>query len=193
MIDFKPQTEGVTVEAVNARPPVCLDLGCGANKAPGFLGVDAYETADVDVVQDLLSYPWPWRDGEVDEVRCSHFLEHVPGGARLRFFDELWRVLKVGGKATFITPSCDSNRAIQDPSHCWPPVCPEFYLYVNRGWREANKLTHGAYDVKCNFDAAVAVSYAPDVGPRADEFRTFAMTHYRNATLDLHVTLTRLE
>lgn len=194
MAPVEPVQEGTT--AVVPLEPVALvrlDLGCGQSPAEGFKGVDAFEADGVDIVHDLLTFPWPFADQSVDEVRSSHFLEHVPGPVRLRFFDELWRVMKPGAKALFITPSADSNRAIQDPTHAWPPVCAESYLYVSRDWRALNKLTHGFYDVRCNFSAVIGVAFDGEMAVRPDEYRTFALKHYRNASVDLHVTLTRLD
>jgi SAM-dependent methyltransferase len=195
MAAVQPVEVGTVLPVKDEAPLVKLDLGCGQSKADGFQGVDAYEAPGVDVVHDLLEFPWPFADKSVDEVRSSHFLEHVPGQIRLRFFAELWRVMKTGGKALFITPSADSNRAVQDPTHEWPPVVGEFYFYLSRDWRALNKLTHGAYSLAgdCNFEPVVGVAFDPQVAARPDEFRTFAMKHYRNATYDMHVTLTRLD
>lgn len=54
-----------------------IDLGCGKNKQAGFIGVDQYKMDGVDVVCNLASDRWPWADGSVSEVHCSHFLEHL--------------------------------------------------------------------------------------------------------------------
>ena len=58
--------------------PFKLDLGCGKNKQAGFVGVDERAFEGVDVAHDLRR-PWPWSDSSVDEVHCSHFLEHLTG------------------------------------------------------------------------------------------------------------------
>jgi predicted SAM-dependent methyltransferase len=103
-----------------------LDLGAGENKREGFLGVDLYVPTDLKV--DLVKFPWPWKDATVQEVFCSHFLEHVPGPTRIPWFDELWRILVPSGKATIITPYWASMRAIQEPTHQWPPISESSYL-----------------------------------------------------------------
>src|SRR5277367_2660432 len=90
-----------------------LDLGCGSKVAAGFAGVDVASIEGVNRI-DLLTLPWPWDDGIVDEVRCSHFFEHVPGKLRGVWMDELWRVMKVGAIATFIVPAWNSPGAVQD-------------------------------------------------------------------------------
>ena len=103
--------------------------------------------------------------------------------------DELYRVLAPGGKATVITPYYTSVRATQDFTHEWPPISPQSFLYFNKKWREDNKLTHGHYDMKCDFDFTYGYSINADVGLRNDEARAFAVANYLNSVDDLHTTL----
>lgn len=179
-------------EPVPAAPLVKLDLACGQNKQEGFVGVDFVQAEGVDQVWDLNLYPWPWEDNSVDEIHCSHYLEHIPGLDRPRFMEEVYRILKVGGKATFITPYATSTRAIQDFSHAWPPVCAETYLYFNRAWREMNKLTHGWYNIRCDFDFSFPQqSLDPEVNNRAAEVVQFWAKHYNNVVQDLWAVLVK--
>ena len=57
---------------------VKLDLACGANKQPGFIGMDVFHYPGVDIVHDALNFPWPIPDDSVNMIVASHFLEHVP-------------------------------------------------------------------------------------------------------------------
>jgi ubiquinone/menaquinone biosynthesis C-methylase UbiE len=189
----KPTEVPITVESVPV-PRVCLDLGCGQNKREGFTGVDKYPAPGVDIVHDLAVFPWPFADNSVDEAHSSHNLEHIDGVDRLPFFQELYRVLKPGGTALFITPSADSDRAYQDPTHKFPPVVPGFYqCYLNKEWRVANKLNHGAYDEKpLNFLVqSINVGLVPELASRNDAYRDSAMKHWRNVTVDLYVTVVK--
>jgi hypothetical protein len=175
--------------APEPKPLLKLDLGCGDNKREGFKGVDNCKTPSVDYVHDMFTFPWPFKDSSVEEVNCSHFFEHVPARLRGKFMDELYRVMAPEAKAQFITPYYTSVRATQDYSHEWPPVSQNSYLYFNKGWREQNKLTHGNYDLKCDFDFSYGYSINAGWIARNDEARAFAMQNYVNPIDDLHVTL----
>jgi hypothetical protein len=176
-------------EVPEPAPLLKLDLGCGQNKREGFSGVDFVKGDGIDYVHDLFTFPWPFKDQSVEEVHCSHFFEHVPNMLRGKFMDEMYRVLVYGGKATVITPYYTSIRAIQDFTHEWPPVSPNSFLYFNKGWREQNKLTHGHYALKCDFDFTYGYTVNGAWTARNDETRNFAMANYVNAIDDLIVNL----
>jgi len=60
------------------KASVKLDIGCGENKQPGFIGVDFRKLPGVDVVQDLSLFPWAEIPSEcADMVMASHLLEHI--------------------------------------------------------------------------------------------------------------------
>jgi predicted SAM-dependent methyltransferase len=172
---------------------VKLDLGCGDNKREGFTGVDKYKTPSVDIEHDLFVYPWPFESDSVDEVHCSHFFEHVPGLERPKFMDELYRVMKPKAQATIIVPYARSPRSIQDYTHQWPPLSEESFLYFNKTWREQNKLTHGLYDLKCDFDFGFAHVIDNAWAMRAEDARAFAIRHYWSVIADIQVILTKRE
>lgn len=164
-----------------------LDLGCGQNKQEGYLGVDIWEGADI--VHDLTITPYPFEDESVESIWCSHFFEHLTGAQRIAFMDECHRILKPGAQMVIIVPHWSSMRAIQDPTHQWPPVCETSFLYFNKGWREQNHLGH--YNIKSDFDFGYGFSLDGDIQVRNAEHQQFAIKHYNNAVMDLHVTLTR--
>jgi predicted SAM-dependent methyltransferase len=168
-----------------------LDLGCGDNKKEGFTGIDFVKTEAADIVHNLFEFPWPIESDTVEEVHCSHFFEHIPNLVRGKWMDELCRVMKPGAKATIIVPYAFSRRSIQDYTHEWPPVCETSFLYFNKEWRANNKLTHGHYDIKCDFDFAYGWQINNGWAMRAEESRNFAIAHYNSVVDDLVVTLTK--
>lgn len=175
-------------EAV-AAPPIRLDLGCGKNKAPGFTGVDARKFEGVDVVADLTKR-WPWKDGSVDEVNCSHFVEHLDASERVHFVNELWRVLKPGGKAQVVTPHWTSARAYGDLTHKWPPVCEWWFFYLKKDWREVN-APHSDYAPEVDFEVTYGYTLHPALAVKSEEFRTFALSWYKEAAQDTVATFTK--
>jgi ubiquinone/menaquinone biosynthesis C-methylase UbiE len=167
---------------------VKVDLGCGQNKQPGFIGVDYRKIDGVDVVHDLEVFPWPFEDNAVDEVHCSHYVEHTPD--LIKFMDELYRIMKEGAKATIIAPYYSSMRAWQDPTHK-RAISEASFLYFNKGWRDQNGLSH--YNIKSDFDFSYGYAIDPTWGNRSEEARGFAIKHYWNVVNDIQVTLTKRE
>lgn len=172
--------------------PLKVDLGCGNNKKPGYVGVDIVkEGTEADIEHDLLVFPWPFGDGEVEEFSSSHYFEHVPQGLRGKFMDEAWRCLKVGGMFEVITPYVWSARSVQDFTHMWPPIVGESFLYFDREWRERNGLCHGAYDLRCNFKMVKSSLVLSERGQGlGDEVTKFAK-HGINVVDDLVTILER--
>jgi tetratricopeptide (TPR) repeat protein len=161
-----------------------LDIACGKNKKPGFTGVDIWTGADI--VADLEKFPWPFDDDSVDEVFCSHYLEHTPD--LISFANELYRILKVGAKAEIICPYYSSIRAWQDPTHL-RAISENTFLYFMKEWRVGNKLDH--YPITADFD--FECSYVLDSewqGKNEEELR-FAIKHCINVVSDIRAVLVK--
>lgn len=169
-----------------------IDLCCGKNKKPGFLGVDQFPMDGVDLVIDVRKR-WPWENDSVSEVHCSHALEHFTGLERVHFMNELYRVLKPGAKATIITPHWASNRAYGDFTHQWPPVSEMFFYYLSRDWRKDNaphtdkKWNPDGFD--CSFIATWGYGMSPAILSRNAEYQQYALANYKEAAMDTHATL----
>lgn len=106
-----------------------LDIGCGANKQPGFVGLDIRALPGVDIVHDINVHPWPLPDGCALTAFASHLVEHIPPVAIgadgtwfpfVTFMDEVWRILKPGGQFAMALPHGSSQGFLQDPTHCNP-------------------------------------------------------------------------
>ena len=132
-----------------------LDIGCGANKNEGFVGMDVRELPGVDIVHNIEQFPYPLPDECCSMVVASHVLEHInPGntdtrlvglfkmlidkkviskkdvekyvgefetfGTFIRLMNEIWRILKPGGRFAFVVPYAGSIGFFQDPTHLNP-------------------------------------------------------------------------
>lgn len=169
-----------------ARPPLRLDIGCGKTTPEGWEGVDALDFGQKHVHDVRKGLPW-LADSSVDEVRSSHFVEHLTGTERIAFFNELWRVMKNGATALIVTPNWSHACAYGDPTHQWPPMSQWYPLYLHKDWRAAN-APHAPYT--CHFDHVIAASWDANLEPRNQEFKNFAINNYTNSWRDLIVTLT---
>ena len=116
-------------ELLTENAGIQLDIGCGANKQPGWIGMDIRPLEGVDIVHDINVHPWPLPDGSVLRAIASHLVEHIPPvmvtpeGTRflfVEFMDEVWRVLKPGGQFAIAVPHGYSRGYLQDPTHCNP-------------------------------------------------------------------------
>jgi len=163
-----------------------LDIACGQNKQKGFKGVDCVPLPGVDFVWDLEKFPWePFKDNSVEEIYCSHYLEHTSD--LIKFMDEIWRICLHDAKVTFVCPYYTSIRAWQDPTHKRAISEATFY-YFNKDWRVANKLDH--YPIKANFKIEkIMVFFNPPWDKKTEEARQFAAQHYWNVISDMVVEL----
>lgn len=200
------RTDKKKPELTAPSPTLKLDLACGQSCAAGFEGVDLPGVPGVKHAVNLFKFPWPWADNSVLELRCSHFIEHLPmievdefgnqvpfgEGQDLffRFFDECHRILVPDGWIEIITPCCRSNRAFQDPTHrrFFPA---EAFFYLFKPWRDINKLDH--YKVRCNFDGPVNPGVFVEINSliqaRTDEVKNEMMNHRWNVVGDWHAKL----
>jgi hypothetical protein len=197
--------------------PLNIDLGCGKAKRPGFLGIDRRRFEGVDGVTDLTKSRWIFEqstlggvellqsgegefilpDSSVTEAHCSHFLEHLEHNQRrperVRFMNELWRVLVPGGKATIITPHWASNRAYGDFTHADKPVSEMFYAYLDKDWRKENAPDNDAEfnpdGYTCDFEWQIGYSQHEEVRKLTAEERDYALQWYKEAAMDLHALL----
>ena len=99
-----------------------VDIGCGGNKQPGFVGLDYRKLPGVDIVQDLEKFPWSLPDECASLVVASHVVEHInpAHGIFMKFMDEVWRILKPGGEFMIAAPYAGSPGYWQDPTHVNP-------------------------------------------------------------------------
>lgn len=210
-------------EALNT--PIKLDIGCGKNKQAGFVGIDIYDFPGVDIVADLRQHTWAaekvledmkprmvpftskahgdrwmFASDSVDQVHCSHFLEHLTNFGdrweRVYFFNELHRIMKVGATCQMIFPHWASNRYYGDPTHKEPFSEMGFY-YLNRAWRlDQGNAPHADVSVNpngysCDFDATWGYSLHSSLITRNQEVQQFALTWAKEAAQDIIATLTK--
>src|SRR3989442_13498144 len=92
-----------------------LHLGCGTSKLAGFVGADISPLTGVDVLCDLETHPWPFKDSSVDECCLFNILEHLTD--TVHAMEEIWRICTPGAIVRIIVPYYNSPGAFQDPTH----------------------------------------------------------------------------
>jgi len=95
-----------------------LDVGCGSSRVlgaiPGMIGLDIqlnklrYSRRYGNELVHGSIFELPFGDASFDCVICSEVVEHIP--AQEKPFDELTRVLKIGGRLILGTPDYDRWR-----------------------------------------------------------------------------------
>ena len=92
-----------------------LHLGCGHDIKTGWINHDKVHLPGVDVVHDLTSFPWPFDDGQFDEIYMKDVLEHLP--ETIKTMEELHRISRPGARIYVTVPYWNSCTAIGDPTH----------------------------------------------------------------------------
>ena len=94
-----------------------LNLGCGKNLQPEYINVDKY--GNPNVLHDLETFPWPWKDNSVNEILLIHVLEHL--GERKEIFlniiKELYRICAASATIHIVVPHPRHDDFINDPTH----------------------------------------------------------------------------
>lgn len=221
----KPQTAlalvAPTLVEAAARSELKLDLGCGQNPREGFEGVDLYgEKAKHRV--DLFRFPWPWADNSVDEINCSHFLEHVPA-REVEMRDIAGLTLSESGR--YLEPLSDVQKSFlgQDmlfafmdevyrilkvdafinivvPSGrsdraFWDPTHRRFFMQQTFLYFNHDwRKINGLqhYRIKCNFNFDVNPTFMQEEGTKSPEALQYRYIHLWNVTADWVAKLKRL-
>lgn len=116
-----------------------LNLGAGDLVMPEWTNHDKLKhRPEIDVAWDLDQIPWtPFRDNQFSRVHAWAVLEHLRP-TLLESMNEIWRILRPGGKVHVKVPRWGYYKAYRDPTHIW------------RGWDEGvwtffdASTTHGS-------------------------------------------------
>ncbi len=119
-----------------------INLGSGLNKLPGYINIDIRPEVKPDLVCDVEK-GLPYDDDSVDEVRAYDFLEHIT--ETVAVIEDIYRVLKPGGKLSISVPSTDGRGAFQDPTH-------RSFWNINSWLYFCDKEHRDLYGIKAEFE-----------------------------------------
>lgn len=108
---------------------IVVDVGCGARKKPGRIGIDRVDQEGVDVVADLEQGLTFFPDDSVDEIHCRSVLEHVENMEGL--LGEMLRVLKPEGRVHVFVPHFSNPHYYSDYTHRRFFGLYTFYYFVD--------------------------------------------------------------
>lgn len=159
--------------------PIKINLGAGSEPTEGWVNLDWIAGEGIQVVHNLLEFPWPFEDNSADEIKAIDVLEHMPNytpdnrSNPIAFVEECHRILKVGGKLTIQVPHWGSPNMWIDPSHVrgFDPKSMDYF----DPQKELGQW-YGYYS-KCKFDVTAELSHMPDGSPSNV---TFVMTKRGN-------------
>jgi hypothetical protein len=156
--------------------PLKIDVGCGTNKRPGFVGVDIMEGADYlcDISEERL----PFVDGSVTHLFSSHCLEHIRPDRLGHVFREFTRVVADDGlielwhphalhrdafifdHKTYLTEEHYYHMCYRSPEH-WKPILGERWVLQEVRYNVTNAVLRdlAARDIDLEF----AIAYLHDV------------------------------
>ncbi len=117
-----------------------LNLGCGNDirREDGieWVNLDSSDEVKADIVEDFATtYPWPFQDGEFDEVVANNSLTQILNNDDfINVMHELWRVTKPNGVIKIRVPYALHECAWQDPMDS-RRFTPESFTYMEAGHR----------------------------------------------------------
>ena len=120
-----------------------LNLGCGSKILDGYTNVDKYDYFKADLVHDLETFPYPFKDNSVEEIIISHVLEHIGQSPEifLKIIKEFYRVCRHNSLIKIIVPHPRHDDFLSDPTHVRPITILGLQLFdkeLNLEWEKKN-------------------------------------------------------
>lgn len=98
-------------------------LGAGTDRHDGFIHVDHLPLEGIDVVHNLMEFPYPFDDNSAEHIIAIDVLEHLDHYTKdgkptvIEFIKECHRILKDNGLLFIQTPRYDADFLWIDPTH----------------------------------------------------------------------------
>lgn len=94
-----------------------LDVGCSnpREKDKDAIGIDINPGPKTDIVHDLNTFPWPFKDNVFDIILCKDIIEHLAD--TVKTMEEMHRIVKSRGIIKIYTPHFAHPNSYRDPTH----------------------------------------------------------------------------
>lgn len=124
----------------------------------------------------------------VDEIHSTYMLHYMKPDERSAFVHAAYGALKKGGQLIVLIPHWCSHKAYADPRVQWPPVAEGWFSLLNEGQRKASGLK---LPYKTDFDVVIGYAMHPAIATRNSDYQQTAMSFWKEAAQDMHVTMTK--
>lgn len=74
-----------------------LNLGSHNKRKEGYVNVDVHQWGDVDILHDLVKYPYPFKDNSIEAILMEEVLEHFSFREIYNVLKECFRILQPNG------------------------------------------------------------------------------------------------
>lgn len=154
--DVEPAVAVPTPSAADLAP-VKINLGSGNDPLEGHINVDMLERPDVDVVHNLMDFPYPFETNSASHIKAIDVIEHLDHYTDdkrptiMAFIEECARILQPGGELYIQTPSWDSELFKIDPTHVRGFHPKSFDYFDNSTWYGQIREFYGGpqFNVSC--------------------------------------------
>lgn len=109
-----PQAEGAKKK---------INFGAGEDQFEGYVNVDMLDLPGIDVVHNLMEFPYPFDDNSASNIKAMDVIEHLANytpdnrPSVIAFIDECHRILEPGGELYIQTPGHNAEFLWIDPTH----------------------------------------------------------------------------
>lgn len=109
-----------------------LNLGCGESKITDYINIDNNPLAQPDILHNLNSFPYPFAENSIAEIRAFHILEHLSDS--FGAMKEFHRILKPGGRLWLKVPHFSRGLTHTQHEHGFDVSFP---LYFNANFTKS--------------------------------------------------------
>ena len=171
----------------------CLNVGSGidykaSNETETWVNVDMNPSVEPDIVCSAEELSNHFEADTFDEVHLIHVWEHCDD--LLKVMEEIWAVMKPGGKLVVVCPYFTAENAYADPTHKHQ-ISRITYGFLSYPLYEDNAkrgTRMSQYFPECDFDIKKVVAI-PCGGDESFRDEQFAIKHYFNVVDELQVEL----
>lgn len=132
-------------KTTKSKEGICLNIGAGESNMSGFVNLDKRRLKGVDIVHDLEVIPYPLKKDSCITIVGSHIWEHLKPWLTVDIMNELWRIMKPGGRLALSMPYGVNELFQQDPTHInssnqatwqyFDPAFPLWLVYKPKPWK----------------------------------------------------------